>query len=129
MSDFPLCERAGLTVHKKETGNILTTYPPQIQFDWMIKASDVERLFESAPVVSGAYVDCFKSDKQWRMNQSEEFYPPNTHTARLLLLEPIQKPDTHESLLREFTDWLGKTEGNTKLRELVDRAKRLLNEK
>lgn len=82
----------------------------------MIDAADVEKLLEDAPVVTA-----YNNNKlYWSTNNDDG----DTHTARLVMMEPIAK-DTAEGLLREIVSrWNPEATDS-----LIDRAKRLLEGK
>lgn len=119
MSEFKLCERAGLGIFKpfgEETRK------------FVVYAHEVEALLANAPVV------------YQRENVSKCWFPDewesDTHTARLLLIiEPIVKESAKESaedLLRELVEWKewdGMSPKNAKptLYEIKERARKLLD--
>lgn len=91
-SKFPLCKLAGL--------KLVDDYFP------LFKASEVEKLLESAPV--------------WEDGE---------YSARLVMIEPVVKESPERVLLREFVDhwekeWVGKVP-----RDVFERAKALLDNK
>lgn len=98
--EFKFCKAAGLSVIERNHGFIKTHN---------IFASKVEALLANAPVVYGSRAECatangVPSNKQWRMNQSLEFYPANTHTARLLLIEPLKPPKLEDKIMSVLND-------------------------
>lgn len=124
MTKYPLCDRAGFKIWLDKN------------LDQVIYVRDVEKFLEGATVVYGrpnvdpkdgfmyGWSDC-------RVLDGNEEYYPDTHTARLVMIEPIQK-DTAEGLLREFVSWsAGDGQCNSKpgFPNLVARAKKLLESK
>jgi hypothetical protein len=112
MSDkYPLCRKAGLGVRIWNAPHVL--------------ADDVERLLESAPVVYG-----LRNRDRWDFSEINTD-SIDTHSARLLLIEPIVR-DTAESLLRELirTAESGDLEEQcARIGHVVTRARRLLERK
>jgi len=89
---FPLCEQLGLEIQQTWPGCSV------------VLAENLERVLEQAPTMSSQKNDL----GLWRALQpspAEIFkpYPLDTHTARLLCIQPIVK-DTAESLLREILE-------------------------
>lgn len=117
---FPLIEQLGLDV---DWGRLNTEGRAHRGPSHWIRAEDLERVLEQAPTMS-----CQKNDLGfWRALESSkknETYPLDTHTARLLCVQPIVK-DTAESLLREFVD----SDGVTMLKQFIERAKKVLEGK
>jgi hypothetical protein len=89
MTEFKLCKAAGLNV----------------RYDLTIFASEVEALLANAPVVYCTQNgDSLKDNIQtWQDSAFTLYSSKATHTARLILIEPIKK-DTAKSLLRELLD-------------------------
>lgn len=87
MSDFPLCKAAGLKpVYVIDDSMLGWRVSP---IEWL-PAKDVETLLASAPVVYG------KSDKEANFSTTKWFwtYKPieeDTHSGRLIMIEPIKK--------------------------------------
>jgi len=106
---FPLCKKAGLEIDD--------------QSPYWIPAADVEKLLAQAHVVTGLK----HADYGWTFDQHKQNC--DTHQARLLLIEPIQKPDTAEGLLREFTEYFNSPGDYSRLQALAKRASRLLEGK
>lgn len=95
-SKYPLCEAAGLeVVPKKKIDELLL---PQ---DY-VRASEVERMLSEAPVVYGFDAHQGSDKRAWLFDErkNEDF---QTHTARLVCIQPVQR-DTAESLLRELIE-------------------------
>lgn len=115
---YPLCARAGLKVQHVEVRTIGAHIPEDV-----IRAADVEKWLEGAPVVNA-----YNNDKvYWSTNNDDG----DTHTARLVMIEPIVK-DTAESLLREIVqdhEALCRFQGKESEWELYKRARRLLEAK
>lgn len=113
MSDqYPLTKSLGVIVYN--TGESA-----------FVRAADLERVLESAPVV------CLGSgrDSIWKRQPTEV----DTHTARLLCVQPIVW-DTAESLLREFVAestaaWKNPYDMSPRLYKVIERARALLGEK
>lgn len=102
---YPLCARAGLKVTEghsfaRALDAISLVYDPQGPFAW-IAAADVEKLLEGAPVVRARLYDN-EVFGEWFDRAHEQ----DTHTARLVMIEPIVK-DTPEMLLREYINLSG----------------------
>lgn len=111
-TQFPRTKQCGLEVRKvsRETMGIFG--------DYYVLAADVERLLECA-----SKVWLCKSEMLQTAHLAE---PVNaTHTARLIMIEPIQK-DTAESLLREFVACCEVDDPKLRWGELKDRARQLL---
>lgn len=128
MSKFPLCERAGLTIGYFTSGQRGETYAATPA----IHAGAVEALLEKAPVVQAKRF-CKNSAltlggqfSAW--SHEFEIAQDSTHTARLIMIEPIQR-DTAESLLRELMASYEKVSWGQRNDELIERAKRLLEGK
>lgn len=100
---FPLCDRLNLQLHKFQLNKITDTWS-----DEMISAADLEKLLENLPVVSG-YRGAI--DGQWILGSKPDGEGGDTHSARILLIEPIKR-ESAEDLLREIVeskstvDWL-----------------------
>ncbi len=109
---YPLCKAAGLSV-----------YPGGAGMNVYCFAADVEALLSAAPVVYG-WTNA-EINKQFWSNEpnTEGSSYPNSHTARLVCIEPIVR-DTAESLLKELVDC---TDNKKAYCGLVDRARQLLN--
>jgi len=93
MSDeakYPLCARAGLKLIERCLGG-----------GTHIRAADVEKMLEGAPVVRARMYDN-EVFGEWFDKAHEQ----DTHTARLVMIEPIVK-DTPEMLLREYINLSG----------------------
>lgn len=112
MSKFPLCKAAGLNIKSDVIYRGECHHNPDI-FD-AIYASSVEALLVSATVVYGG------ESIIWTQRQS--CLTQDTHSARLLLIQPIVK-DTTESLLRELIH--ARTHG-IKPEDIIIRARKLL---
>lgn len=125
MSDdkYTLCKKAGLRLRQPHI-------MPKCDSVWAINAEDVEAFLAKAPVV-GCYLlkESNLTDEHgpgWvAAETSTRFNRPHTHTARLVMIEPLQR-DTAESLLRELANWAGQ-DGYPF--ELQKRAKKLLENK
>lgn len=109
--NFPLLRAAGLRVEYTDAH----LAPPTA----VVRAADVERLLEQAPVVRNAE----RMKDEW----SIQSHPEDTHTARLVLVTPIVR-DTAESLLRELMDIFNKAGHDGYAVELLERARKLLTE-
>src|SRR5271165_2014901 len=104
---YPLCKQAGLQICLWN----LCDY---------VKAADVEALLANAPVV-----ESYGERNEWYANGCHRF-SDNTHTARLLLIEPIVN-DTAESLLRALLkEYEDVGEYSERAKELRDRARKLV---
>lgn len=92
---YPLCARAGIAIIKQHG-----FYSPDKPFEF-IEAADVEKLLEGAPVV---YCRDTGGGTAWRPcgKEREDLVDP-THTARLVMIEPIVK-DSAERLLSEMIE-------------------------
>lgn len=122
MSKFPLIEKLGVRVNAYEN-------QPGV-YSYEVNAEELERVLERAPVVFGRLVTSARG-MSWLDLPIEKIHQPTTitHTARLLMIEPIQK-DTAEGLLREFTNQVDKDFGmSSPWQSLYERAKRLLEGK
>lgn len=102
---FPLIDSLGLHIIYGHSGRY-------------IYCEDLEELLKAAPVVYANEADI------WTNFHSSS----DTHTARLIGITEIKR-DTAESLLREFTKSLVNIQEHNDLRDLVDRAKKLLEGK
>ena len=105
MEKFELCKRAGLELQ------VLS-----ICGEPYILAADIEKLLAEASVVHGR----IDGDFGWYHRTVVDWHTL-THTARLIMVEPIKK-DTAKSLLREAVEY-------GVCNEWIDRARRLLGEK
>lgn len=116
MTDFPLCKAARLKVLSFIDGQNGYANAPTLA----IRASEVEALLASAPVVYGMRCD----DLNWIGTAG----PQKGHeaSARLLLIEPIKIEPEEIRHLRELVGWLQDVEDSSKLRFLVDNAKSFL---
>lgn len=115
---YPLCTRAELCITDNWAFQRGT---------FVILAADVEKMLEGAPVVYGrldidpkdgfmfGWSDCRTLDG------NEEGYYPDTHTARLVMIEPI-KPKSLEDKILEVLDDHSKsaTEALTAIRRLLE---------
>ena len=128
MSNFPLCKRVGIEIypHAKQWENT----------DWVM-AKHVEEMLAKAPVVYAEEYNVVNVKEQyekmgtWFHNKEagidEPNYRPPTHTARLVMIEPIQK-DSAESLLREFVQIKSDNLPTAnRLEVLLERAKALFS--
>lgn len=102
MSEFPLCERAGLmpTTYLRESETINIGSMKMSAIEPVVPAKDVERLLANAPVVYGEV----KADRAtvYSTAPGPEY---DTHTARLLLIEPLVKESEEVQLLRSLIQW------------------------
>lgn len=91
MTDYPLIKKLGLEV-------IPLDYPKG-GYGWThgVAADDLERVLREAPIKYGR----IDGDFGWRDKEDYAGEHKKTHTARLLLVEPIQK-DTADSVLKEL---------------------------
>lgn len=118
-----MCEAAGLVIMRSHWAGHVEGHAWQ----YAVSASDVELLLAEAPMMSLSKNVC----QLWTALEPLDGLPytGDTHTARLVLIQPIRpiKPkDTLESLLREIIDcpaWRGS------FKDLRDRAKALLDGK
>lgn len=119
---YPLCKRAGLDIWK----NAMVTVDSNLGFcDSMIKASDLEALLSSAQVVYGHETGtCTK----WYKDDVVDASVGAKQSAKILLIEPIEKPDTAEEILRGLVEYNYIPHGNydLKFHTLVERARKLL---
>lgn len=96
----------------------------------MISINDANRLLkERGTVVWQPRTDKTKFGAHSLLSQWVEMdeWPGATHQALLINIRPIPIPDTAESLLREFVDWIGPAEiPNCDLKK---RVKKLLDKK
>lgn len=91
MSKFELCEKAGLKIEPCRHGFSSV-------YDDVVRASDVESLLARAPVVYGVEnieKNSLKHLRDWADGVS-------THTARLLMIEPIVRESEERQALREI---------------------------
>lgn len=114
---YKLCKRAGLTIW-----NDAAWGDPSKQFNAdMITAASVETLLAGAPVV---YASCRRGPIEnwitWETEKQRDAVP-RTHTARLLMIEPI-KPKSLEDKILEVLDDHSKsaTEALTAIRRLLE---------
>lgn len=118
---YKLCKRAGLNITKRTD-----VYPAHTDIVDVIRAAEVEKLLEGAPVVRARLYDN-EVFGEWFDKAHEQ----DTHTARLLLIEPIVK-DTAEQILRELievADSIGQQNPQIGVGYFVERARRLLEVK
>lgn len=115
MNKYPLIQAAGLRILD------LNNQPAKV-----ILADDLERVLEQAPVVFRSdgvlplrYQGALRSYECW----TDAPEAANKTTARLICVQPIAKPDTAESLLREF---LACGQGSTNWGDVMNRTRRLL---
>jgi len=73
----------------------------------------LQKLIESMPVVYGSYQPTRDGKAQWRMNQSKDFWPENTHKARLAFIEEIPKSKTCSHEPMHACDMHGLSDKNT----------------
>lgn len=93
---YKLCKRAGLNITKRTD-----VYPAHTDMVYMVRAADVEKWLEGATVVRARLYDN-EVFGEWYDKAQEG----DTHTARLVMIEPIVK-DTPEMLLREYINLSG----------------------
>lgn len=112
---FPLCTAAGLARDDRPRS--------VLKPDYFLKASDVERMLESAPVVySVRSAQGIKYDS-WFNNETYT----SEDCARLVCIQPLKPADTAESLLRELVAAWDDSSKEMPLRELIHtRARALL---
>ena len=115
---YKLCKRAGLNITKRTD-----VYPAHTDIVDVIRAAEVEKLLEGAPVVRARLYDN-EVFGEWFDKAHEQ----DTHTARLLLIEPIVK-DTAEGLLSELLRYRSNISTCRDLDAILDRARRLLEAK
>jgi hypothetical protein len=121
---YELCLKAGLSVRSRQLNQDDDTWSAPY-----VLAADVERLLESAPVVHGLIEE---RSMGLALRSNLDRGPIDTHTARLLLIEPIVR-DTPESLLRELIRaaevWGFRRAVRSYRTHVVTRARRLLERK
>lgn len=106
-SAYPLIERLGLDVFfNSDFGGRHNSQTLIMQFD-AVKAEDLERVLASAPLL--------KTDQ-------------GTHDFLAVGVQPIQSPDTAESLLREFIEVHDRTRPFSDLEKALKRARKLLEQ-
>lgn len=120
---YKLCKRAGLEIqeHRVIVGFSRGEYGLE-EADF-VRAADIEKLLEGAPVVRARLYDN-EVFGEWFDKAHEQ----DTHTARLLLIEPIVK-DTAEGLLSELLRYRSNISTCRDLDAILDRARRLLEAK
>jgi hypothetical protein len=111
MSKYPLTESLGVASY-------------QMDGHRYVRAADLERILEQAPVVH-RYGEPADDDYLWWPKEREHCEIAR-YAARLVCVQPIVK-DTAESLLREFVDAF-MSMPNFKPGPLMDRARKLLGE-
>ena len=115
MNNFPKVRECGLTI---ETNPWLGS---------CVRAADVEALLEKATVVYGEMAHgCPTAFSTTRTPYGLE---QATHTALLINVRPLEKPDTAEGLLREFVK-IAEHQAKVLNRDhggLFERAKKLLS--
>lgn len=129
-TEFPLIEAMGIEVrmdyqvpqsplpNTRGWNSLATT-------DKWIKASDLEKLLEGAPVVKCG-LDADRLDEEpWWIADAKGENTIYTHTARLIAIQPIVR-DTAESLLREFVACCEVDDPKLRWGELRRRANALL---
>lgn len=116
-TQFPLTRKAGLMPKSEAMVHAcLRCHDP------LIRLADVEKLLANAPVVNAHKLP----DMPFGGWTQEKF--GDTHTARLVLIEPIVR-DTAESLLREMIadhEALLRADAGRKEWPLITRARKLL---
>jgi hypothetical protein len=108
MKKYPLIESLGLMAYNEAPST------------W-VYADDLECVLEKAVAVRG-----LKASNGWAF--SEYRCGIDTHTALLICIQPIAKPDTFEQLAKDVAD-LGETITNEWIFKMRERAKRLLEGK
>lgn len=124
---YKLCKRAGLEIqeHRVIVGFSRGEYGLE-EADF-VRAADVEKMLEGAPVVYGrpdidpkdgfmfGWSDCRTLDG------NEEGYYPDTHTARLVMIEPITPKSLEDKILEVLDDHSkSATESLTAIRRLLE---------
>lgn len=100
---FELCERA-------LPGLLQRWLTISGQFECFYAAADVEKMLEQAPIV---YQYKGRPHADWSHEIDEDFGGIKKYLmqGRVLLIEPIEKPDTAEGLLKEYMEWFEKADG------------------
>lgn len=126
MTKFPLVKELGL--------EILGDDHPE-NFSQKVYAADIERLLSQAPVVYSGW-HSHERGHSTTDTWSTSYWPIEkaTHTARLIGVKPIKKPDTAEDLLLELIEIITKFHVDDAheldaVGRLADRALELLKEK
>lgn len=129
MSKHPLIEAMGLTLQYGTISKVEVTDSAMMglrQPVTYVTANELERVLEQAPVV---YATMGKpSESIWSSFQTDAEKVRDTHTARLLCIQPVKAPDTAESLLREILRAAGQFPQNVPpgQRDWLERARKLL---
>lgn len=137
MSKFPLCKKLGIEVHRWETffsssqGLMYERKEFKSGFstsDW-IKAADLELILEQAPVVKAGIETATKKDQKagWLCDQTGT-HSVYTYTARLLMIEPIQR-DTAADMLNIACAVFDVIPLGKQAEQFIEQVKRLLDNK
>lgn len=124
MTNFPHVKALGLPL---STGHITLHGELSGQWGSWVRASDLEKLLEQAPVV---HSHILPSDENrgpaydaWFLKK----YNDDTHTALLVGVKPIER-DTAELILRDLLERDSSQLDRPSMREITRRAKALLAE-
>lgn len=119
---YKLCKRAGLEIqeHRVIVGRSRGEY--EFEEADFIRAADVEKMLEGAPVVKCGIATDTEEDEAagWVADETGD-HSVYTHTARLVMIEPI-KPKSLEDKILEVLDDHSKsaTEALTAIRRLLE---------
>lgn len=92
MSDFPLCEKAGL----RGVAGVLDNDRKTPSGDYFINAQDVEDFLGNAPVMNDLCLSDPDATSPYEWFQAQP--GDATHNARLILIEPINHKSREEKL-------------------------------
>lgn len=116
MSRFPLCEKLGLYVSPAHFYDMRALEEKEPA----LRAADLERILESAPVVYGQpNIVGVLSWSNFRLESGD------THTARLVAVEPIVR-ESAEDVLRAIVERWGHVGTLSDGREFIERARKVL---
>lgn len=133
MSKFELCTRAGLDIKEQFYREDITAgLATRFINDKVIKAEDVEAFLSKAITVYG-----FKEEGLWIVSEQPD--QQDTHSMRLIMIEPIKQKSREEkleemlvALVDDFTKYYPGRYVNDEIehrRVLNEQAKALLEEK
>lgn len=123
---YPLCERAGLEIQEHR---VIVGFSRGEAYELndadFIRAADVEKWLEGATVVRARLYDN-EVFGEWYDKAQED----DTHTARLVMIEPIVKESEERRLLRELVNTdISTPEGLARHHKAFQESRRLLEGK
>lgn len=125
MSKFELCTRAGLDIKEQFYREDITVgLATRFINDKVIKAEDVEAFLSKAIIVFG-----FTEEGLWIVSEQPD--PQDTHSMRLIMIEPIKQKSREEKLeeLVRGALYSGDLQNRDHWNNWIMKAKALLEEK